>query len=158
VVTVLFTPPGSATANAVVLTTADCSTLGKTLKQCGTQLGGGSASCVQVDPTMDPLALAIVDRNGQPRLSFRFPETDALLPPASDDRTFTGPATLAVTRQGDPLPCALAAASCASQTGLLACVDAFFTEDAACGVQPTQGSFGHFTALPPPNDFQADCF
>src|SRR5262249_23215314 len=102
VVTIVFTPPSGA-RNAVVLA-ANCSALGSRIATCGGQLGGGTASCVQVDPVGDPLALAVTDAQ---HLRFRFPDTDPQLLPAGDARTLTGPATIAVTRASDALPCQL---------------------------------------------------
>src|SRR5262249_49168546 len=115
-------------------------------------------ACVHVDPTADPLSMALVERDGTRHLSFRFPDTDALLPPSGDGRTLAGPAAIAVSRLGDPLPCAVAATPCASQSGLLACIDELYADGGTCARQPARGPFSHFTALPFPNDFQADCF
>src|SRR5262249_7868730 len=39
----------------------------------------------------------------------------------------------------------------------LACVDDLYAGDGSCRPNPDP-VFPHFTALPPPNDFQADCF
>jgi hypothetical protein len=89
-------------------------------------------------------------------LYFRFPDSDATLPPDDDDLTFTGPAAIAVTSRDAPLPCQLANSSCQEQTGMLACVDALFARDGDCGGVPDP-LFPAFTALPPPNDFQAIC-
>src|SRR5262249_50023840 len=48
-------------------------------------------------------------------------------------------------------------AACATQTGLLACVDDLYAADGTC--QPTaNATFSHFTALPNPNDYQGTCF
>jgi Tol biopolymer transport system component len=156
VVTVLFTPT-SGPKNAVVLTAdANCATnINAKLAACAAQLtGGGTATCVPAAQS----GLQIVDRNGVPHLSFRFPDTDAQYAPDADDRTFSGPATIAVTDPSAPLPCQLATHTCASQSGLIACVDDFFANDGACGTSVPQGTFTHFTALPQPNNYQADCF
>src|SRR5439155_11346718 len=155
VVTVLFTPPNG--PHNVVVVAADCAALEAERQACERRSDVNGATCRSVDPGTDPQALALVPRDGIPHLSFRFPDTDALLAPAGDGRTFTGPATIAVTRRGDPLPCALSSAACAGQGGLVACVDNFFVDDGAGGTAPN-GTFGHFTALPPPNDYQAACF
>jgi cysteine-rich repeat protein len=93
------------------------------------------------------------------RLRLRFPDTDALVGTPDDDRTLTGPATIAVTPVTEPLPLGLAAARCADTPGLTACIDELYARDGTCEttaahVDPT---FGHFTALPPPNDYQALC-
>ena len=155
VVTVLFTPPQG--PHNVVVLAGDCASLESARQSCAARPDVDTATCVQVNPGSDPQSLAIVVRDGVRHLSFRFPDTDALLSPAGDGRPFSGPATVAVTRQGDPLPCALSSAPCSGQAGLVACVDDFFIDNGACGtvLNPT---LGHFTALPPPNDYQADCF
>src|SRR5207247_1623502 len=87
------------------------------------------------------------------------PNTDAVVRAATDALTLTGPATVAVTRAGDPLPCALVTRSCAEAAGsapLIACADALFAADGTCGTTP-HPTFPHFTALPFPNDYQAVC-
>src|SRR5439155_17727811 len=119
--------------------------------------------------------LVIVDAR---TLRFRFPDTDALVGLCAggkndakvcrgsedcgaggacaggqdDDLTLTGPATIAVTSVGGPPACA---ESCAGQSGLLACVDAFLSGP-TCGAE-VDTPFSHFTALPPPNNYQALC-
>jgi Tol biopolymer transport system component len=176
VTTVIFTPP-SGPKNAVVLTAdASCAThIDAKLPACAAQLGSGNAICLPAAQS----GLAIVDRNGINTLSFRFPDTDARcvggmhngLPcavagdcpggscnPDDDDRTLSGPATIAVTAPGDALPCQLAADTCASQSNLIACVDDLFANDGACGAAVPNGTFPHFIALPPPNNYAADCF
>jgi len=71
----------------------------------------------------------------------------------------SGPATIAVTSaMPGALPCQLATNSCATQSGLVACVDDFFANDGTCGRTGLQGTFNHFTALPTPNDFRGDCW
>ncbi len=154
VVTVVFTPPSGA-RNAVVLSgAADCSAVTPLLTACNAALtGGGTATCVAGATA----GLAVVDRNGVPALAFRFPESDALLPPGGDARTFAGPIAIGVTAKGEALPCGLATSSCAAQSGLLACVDALYENDGACGTGSPNGVFPHLTALPTPNDYQADC-
>jgi len=155
-VTVIFTPPAGP-RHAVVLTAdADCATtINAKLAACTAQLtGGGIATCVPAAQS----GLQIVERNGVRHLSFRFPDTDLQFSPDADDRTLSGPATIAVTAPGDALPCGLATATCASQSGLIACIDRFFANDGACGTGVPHGTFAHFTALPPPNNYQADCF
>src|SRR5262249_29370122 len=132
--------------NVVVITT-DCTGVGS----CG---GAASTTCRQVSAP----GLEIVTRDLETRLSFQFPDTDDLLAPDADDRTFSGPATIAVTLATDPLPCGLVSGTCSGQSGLVACIDDFFTSDGTCGTALPQGTFNHFTALPPPNDYQAACF
>lgn len=69
----------------------------------------------------------------------------------------SGPATIAVTPAGTPLPCGLATATCGSQSGLLACIDDLYSADGTC--QPNvDETFGHFTALPQANDYSSVCF
>lgn len=156
VVTVVFTPPAGS-RHAVVLTAdADCATrIDAKLTDCAAELtGGGTATCVPAAAS----GLEIVDRDGVRQLRFRFPDTDALLVPDGDDLTLSGPAAIAVSAATAPLPCQLARATCATATGLIACVDALFANDGACGTGAPDTTFPHFTALPPPNDFQADCF
>ena len=90
-----------------------------------------------------------------------FPNTDALLGGPADDRTLAGPVTIAVSlRSQTTLPCGLANTTCDAQAaalGLVACVDDLFARDGTCepNLDPT---FTHFTALPPPSDYQATCF
>jgi Tol biopolymer transport system component len=100
-----------------------------------------------------PLALERIDDT---LLRFRFPDTDGLLLGGNDDVTFAGPATIAVTMAGTPLPCGLASATCATQMGLRACVDALFVGESTCDTTP-DAVFPHFTALPPPNNYQTLC-
>jgi cysteine-rich repeat protein len=92
-------------------------------------------------------------------LSFRFPDTDARVGASDDDRTLTGPATIAVTPVSAPLPFALASARCADTPGLVACIDELYERDGTCatGADHVDPTFGHFTALPPPNDYQGLC-
>jgi hypothetical protein len=120
---------------------------------CETTVGVGNVACVQATEN----DLAIVTRNGIPRLSFRFPDTDAIFPPAGDSRTLAGPATIAVTAAGAPLPCGLATSTCAATTGVLACVDDIYDADGTCQ-QNLGKTFSHFTALPQANDYASLCF
>src|SRR5262245_60907667 len=156
VVTIVFRPTGGQAR--VVFLTADSCTNGtsKSLRQaCESTPGVGTGNVSCVEAALNDLA--IVDRNGSRRLAFRFPDTDAFLAPDSDDRTLSGPATIAVTASGAPLPCGLATASCASQAGVLACIDDLYAADGTC--QPTVAqTFGHFTALPQANDYSSVCF
>jgi cysteine-rich repeat protein len=157
-VTVLFEPPGGGPRNAVVVTTADCASLAPALAACEAQLGaGGSASCEQVGAGPD---LTVIPDPIEGRLRFRFPDTDPRVGTVSDDRTLAGPATLVVTAAGAPLACDLAGPPrCADRTGLVACIDELYAIDGTCGTATLQigSTFGHFVALPPPNDYQALC-
>ncbi len=156
VVTILFQPPAGV-PTAVVLA-PDCLGFATARDRCEVQLGGGIATCVSAGD-----AVSAVERDGVRRLVVRFPDTDALVvtpgdpSSAADGRTLTGPATIAVTRTGDDLPCGLAAgAHCRDTLGLVACVDELYVDDGACDDVPHR-VFGHFTALPPANDFGALC-
>jgi Tol biopolymer transport system component len=154
VVTVLFTPPSGA-RNAVVLTAAgDCTAITPRLGACAAQLSGGNAICVAGGAA----GLTLTERNGVPFLGFTFPNTDALFAPNGDGLTLAGAATIAVSKAGQALPCQLASTPCGSAPGLIACIDDFFANDGACGTATPNGVFPHFTALPPPNDYRADCF
>ena len=147
VVTVVFTPATG--SKRVVVLKGSCGGV-------GTCPGAASTTCIP-----QPAAgLAIVERPGGRRLSFTFPDTDELLAPDGDGLTLAGPATIAVTRATDPLPCGLVTGTCATQTGSLACIDDYFVDDGNCGhlAANQHKTFPHFTALPVPNDFQADCF
>ncbi len=160
-VTLLFAPPGEA-RRAVVLTTDACASLTSRLDACegASGMAKNGVSCVQVNQPGDPFGMASIFIGGENHLRFRFPDTDALLAPAGDRRGFTGPVTIAVSNAGATLPCGLATGKCAGQAGalgLVACVDDLYSADGTC--QPNPGdTFSQFTALPVPNDFQADCF
>jgi cysteine-rich repeat protein len=182
-VTVLFEPPGAGARNAVVLGThanrPRCQALAR---QAGALPGGGRVCCAgepNCVPAVGPLSIEREcvggSRAGQAcsdpgscgdggaclpfRLRFRFPDTDALVGTPDDDRTLTGPATIAVTAASEPLPLALATARCADTSGLVACVDELYARDGTCetAAEHIDATFGHFTALPPPNDYQALC-
>ena len=155
VVTVIFTPPDGAARHAVVLTAApNCSAINPQLGACNAALGGGTATCLAGTTA----GLFVADRNDGRHLGFRFPNTDALLSPPDDRHTLAGPATIAVTAPGTPLPCHLASASCTNAPGLIACIDDLFANDGSCGTGVPNDTFPHFTALPLPNDYQTSCF
>src|SRR5438876_1203665 len=148
VVTVVFTPPGAGPRNVVVLATS-CVGVGR----CA---GAARTTCIPANQLGGPVDLEVLDAQ---HLRFRFPNTDGVLRAASDGLTLAGPATVAVTRTGDPLPCTLVTRSCAEVAGsvpLIACADALFAADGTCGSTP-HPTFPHFTALPFPNDYQAVC-
>jgi hypothetical protein len=148
-VTIVFTPPGGGSPNVVVLA-PDCSGV-------GTCSSAGSTHCITAGST----DLAVVTKRNsagvdENRLQFRFPDTDAYLDTPTDARTFAGPATIAVTPHGSPLPCGLVTGTCSAQSGLVACIDDLYTLDGSC--RPLVDSlFGHFTALPPPNRYEEVC-
>ena len=157
VITVVFQPLNGAPPHAVALTAdASCSTnIDPKKAACDALLGGaGRTTCVAGAAAN----LQLVNRDGVSFLGFTFPDTDAQFGTPTDDLTFAGPAAIAVTAPGDPLPCGLATASCAAQTGLVACIDDFFASDGACGTAVAEPTFDHFTALPPPNNYADDCF
>ncbi len=154
VVTVLFEPPNGGAKNAVVVASS-CAAVAPKLSTCNAQLGGGSATCVEatgVDLVPIPSSIAS-------KLRFRFPDTDDRVGTPSDDRTLAGPATIAVTASTAALPCSLATTRCADATGLVACVDELYAIDGTCTTTPAEidASFGSFTALPPPNNYQTVC-
>ncbi len=154
-VTVLFKPPQGGPRNAVVLTTGPNETVCKArLVSAGPLPGDGTARCEVVEPRTQELEI----RDAQ-TLVFRFPDTDARIGAVDDDRTFTGPVAIAVTLVTAELPFALASARCADTPGLVACVDELFAQDGTCETAPAHIDpiFGHLTALPPANDFQALC-
>jgi cysteine-rich repeat protein len=171
VVTVLFTPKpltGGPPRNAVVLAE---SCTGIDLAACESQLGaGGDAQCLPVNAPGDPVGLEV---EGPDALQLRFPDTDDVLDDPqttsddNDDRTFSGPAKIVVSRRsavvasGPPCALALAGSRCANTTinGVVACVDELYEGDGTCGTNQAQrhATFAHFTALPPPNDYQALC-
>ncbi|MGH7895196.1 MAG: hypothetical protein ACREQL_11050 [Candidatus Binatia bacterium] len=150
VVTIVFEPSAGGPRNIVALST-NCAAVDTAT--CGALPTVDTATCLPVNGVGTPVSLERLDDN---LLRFRFPDTDDLLLGASDDVTFAGPATIAVTALGAPLPCGLAGATCTGQTGLRACVDALFAGDNTCGTTPN-ATFPHFTALPPPNNYQAIC-
>jgi hypothetical protein len=163
VVTVVFTPPRGGPRNVVVLAT-DCTdpALEASRQTCEQRADVATATCVEVNRPGEPIGLAVVARDDVPRLQVRFPDTDALLAPDGDGQTLSGPAAIAVTSRGSPLPCALAQQRCTDALGLpglIACVDELFARDGTCRTTPdvVDPTFGHFTALPPPNDYQAVC-
>ncbi len=150
VVTVHFNPPAG--EDAIVAVARDCDALAAELARCESEPSVTRVACVAADGEAD---LDIVERNGKARLRFRFPDTDGSLGGANDDLTLTGAASIAVTTTGAPLPCGLAHNGCASIVAD-ACIDALYATNGTCDTSPHE-VFPHFTALPPPNDFQALC-
>lgn len=180
VVTIVFQPP-TGPSNAVILTAdGDCSAIDMVdpqlaLDACELELGGGQANCV----TMAGSGLQIVEHDGERFLSMRFPVTHATCAAGVNvgDRCeptqptdcpggsctgnnggLAGPAAIAISEPGDPLPCGLATGTCSAEPGLLACVDDYYQNDGECGTDLALGPFPHFTALPAPNDYAKDCF
>lgn len=151
IVTVVFTPP-SGLPEAIVLTSGDCTAINAELAACSASLAGGTASCLPNRP------IDVIDRSGVRHLRFPFPDTDSSILTPFDDITRAGPTKIAVSAPGQPLPCGLATQTCGAQVGLRACIDTYFANDGACGTSTPLATFPSFTALPPPNDYQADCF
>jgi cysteine-rich repeat protein len=150
VVSVVFTPHSG--RPSLIALAADCSAVSAELTRCARRHDLANATCVPHAAT----AVESFERDGERRLRFRFPDTDALLHGADDDRSLAGPASLAVSAAGEPLPCDLASRRCREHDDLSACIDELFELDGTCGSTP-HPQFPHFTALPPPNDFQALC-
>ena len=154
VVSVIFTPPAG--PRTVVVLAHDCSALASVRATCAARADVATVVCLPANPPDGLPAVEFTDSDSGRRLRFRFPDTDALVDAPTDDRTLTGPATIAVTAADAPLPCDLASRPCAGRGGLVACVDDFYRIDGTCGATPHE-TFTHFTALPPPNDYQALC-
>lgn len=156
-VTLVFTPPNGGPVNVVVLT-SDCDGVGA----CP---GASSTTCLTANAGGQPSDLLPVDRDGERRLLLRFPDTDGLLHAGNDDHTFSGPVAIAVKdRRFNPVKsaCDLVGQTCSDlllQPGLVACVDELFQLDGTCrrDAAHLDTTFNHFTALPPPNDYQALC-
>src|SRR5438876_1167012 len=148
VVTVAFTPPQGGSRNIVVLA-AECGAVAPALDRCAAP-GAASAHCLPLNLANGDLQ--VIDSR---HLRFRFPDTSPCFDP-TQGLPFTGPATVAITNVGDPLPLTLGSHPCSQQAGLLACVDALFAVDGTCDTTP-HPLFSHFTALPFPNDYQAIC-
>jgi hypothetical protein len=150
VVTIVFKAPDG--TNRVVALATDCS--GIDTATCAAAPGVASAVCL---PTPDLATRTDVDL-GDRRIVFPFPDTDAEFAAANDDLTLSGAAVIAVTPRSGPLPCQLAAQTCAAQSGLMACIDELYFNDGACGATARNDVFPHFTALPPPNRYSTACF
>jgi len=157
VVTLVFTPPHGP-RNVVVLG-ADCAALEAKRSACVATPGVSSFTCIPVNQPGQPLDLDVLEREGVRRLRVRVPSASWLGDiDGVPEHTLSGPAAIAVTAAADPgpLPCDLGVTSCASHTGLLACVDTLLALDGTCGTTPDT-IFSHFTVLPLPNDYQAVC-
>ncbi len=151
VVTLAFTPPNNGPRALVFLTAGSC---GGLAGACAGSVPSDHMTCFD---STSGAGLGIATRNGHRRLSFRFPDTSTLVHPGVSRRTLAGPVSIGVTASGGALPCALVTNPCAGQPGLLACVDKLFATDGTCAPN-SDPTFPHFTALPVPNDYQADCF
>lgn len=157
VVTLVFTPPNG--PRNVVILAADCDALAAKRAACAGTAGVASARCLRLSQPGQPLGLEVAQRDGVRRLRLRMPSISQLGGiDAVVEHTLSGPATIAVTAAADPrpLPCDLASTPCAGHAGLLACIDTLFALDGTCGTTPDP-TFGHFTVVPPPNNYQAVC-
>ncbi|HYD49318.1 MAG TPA: hypothetical protein VEB21_13260, partial [Terriglobales bacterium] len=152
VVTIVFTP-FDAPRSAVVLA-ADCAALADELARCGRVANVLTVRCLQT--SRDVPSLETVERDGALALRFRMPDTDALLRLDGDRRGLTGPAAIAVTARGAPLPCALGNQRCDGQPGTLACIDSLYATNGSCD-RTLHEVFPSFTVLPAANDYQALC-
>jgi len=176
IVTVVFKGSSPGTSNVIVLA-EDCGSLATEISDCAALSNVDTATCRPAN-----VGQIDIDVPSASILRFRFPDSDDLFTdpgrcsgamagdPCSvdsdcpggfcgldDDRTFAGPTAIAVTTTGSALPCALASETCAAQAGLRACVDDLLAADGTpCGVAENE-TFSGFTALPPPNDYQALC-
>jgi Tol biopolymer transport system component len=147
--TVAFRPPAGGPARLVAVAN-DCAKV--KVNACGVP-----TTCHQA-----PDNLRVVERDGEPRLTLRFPLTDAEFPPAADGRTLSGPALVAVTTAGT-LPCGLATSSCAALktalgSKLVACIDDYTVNDGFCVGSPPNEVFAGFTALPLATTYRTNCF
>jgi len=149
VISVIFTPLDG--PRNIVVMAPTYAGLENDLAVCAAQAGVSkvtplvTASPAAPGQVLDPL-----------HLRFFFPNTDRLLDASDDARTLSGPATIAVTAIGAPLPCGLATTPCTQHPETLACIDALYAVDGTCGTAPDP-VFSHFTALPLPNDYSALC-
>jgi cysteine-rich repeat protein len=166
VVTLIFTP-AVGVFNAVMvandcslLTTANPDGTPSSVDACTAELAPstGAASCVEpADPTVPNVVLT----DGS--LTFRFPDTDALVDLADDLIGLSGPAKIVVTPlvAGQVIPCGeLTTATCAETApaaDLKACIDEYYVQDGTCRTQFIDSLFGSFTALPAPNNYEKMC-
>lgn len=185
VTTLVFEPPNGAVKHAVVLATScadftstTCSSgvnAGKTcstdgvcggpglcsgptkLARCEAQLGAGAvATC---DAVSAGSQFGLTTTSTESKLRFQFPDTDALVGTANDDRTLTGPVTIAISGANLPIACGAAAAGCTNQGGFVVCVDEIYELDGTCntGEKHLDPTFANFTALPLPNVYRQLC-
>lgn len=149
VVTIAFRPTRG--PRSVVVLAEDCGPVAAQLTACTgtTEQPITRRRCIQVNRPGSAPGLARTDGR---TLGFRFPDTDDLVVGDTDDLTLTGPASLAVTKAGDPIACDVALSGCSRREGLLACVDNLYESDGTCGTA-LGGTFASFTALPPPNAY-----
>lgn len=153
-VVLLFTPPRGASTAVVI---ADCSATG--VPACGAAPAPGSTCCLErdQDPDLGPPRIIRYDRSDEPHLRFRFPDTDAHVSGATDDRTLSGPARIVVTRTdiAGATVAQILAGTCDDLANVVVCVDRLFGP--GCAHDVAGDPFSSFTALPPPNDYRAMC-
>jgi len=150
VVTVVFTPPGGAPRRVVALAT-NCAAVDTA--SCAARADVETAVCITANVPGDPINLETFDAG---TLRFRFPRGDGQFGPVGNNLSLTGPATVAVTPAGAPLPCGLASLPCSRFPGLVACVDRLYANNGTCNGQPHR-AFPGFTALPLANNYQGLC-
>jgi cysteine-rich repeat protein len=145
--------PASGASHAVVVTEeiGGCvaAPMLAALAACETELGGPTAACIE-----NP---ALVGTST--KLSLTFPDTSGV---SGATPWLTGPVTIAVTPEGEPLPCELATLRCdapGAPANLRACIDELYENDGTCSTAASSlnRSFAGFTALPAPNRFQDLC-
>jgi Tol biopolymer transport system component len=157
VVTIIFTPPNG--PSNVRLLAKDCAALDTQRAACALTPGVASATCIPANSDGQPVDIELTQRDEIPRLRVRIPGISQLgHVDGIAEHTFSGPAAIAVTAASSPapLPCDLAATPCSGHTQLLACIDTLYAIDGTCGTTP-DATFGHFTILPIPNNYQALC-
>ena len=156
-VSVLFTPPAGGPQTLLVLAPGACSMpdVQAQISACSSTVPPGTRLTCQTLRTTGPVLDLEKPAVRPMNLRFRFPDTDALLGEPADDLTLSGPATVAVTRRGEALPCELLRGPCAPRPGLLACVDGLLASGTCAAVPHPE--FVHFTALPLANNFAALC-
>lgn len=155
-VTVAFNPPGG--DQTVIVLAEDCVGLTPQLDACTAAPSVVSTACIESTSSGADPNLAVVDRGGIRYLRFRFPDTDTIFDGVANDRSATGPATIAIADRNvaSPTICSVAGSSCAAQTDLLACVDELYSSNGTCD-SSSRSDFSHFTALPRANDYQELC-
>jgi hypothetical protein len=158
VVSVVFTPADQSQRTILVLSPDGCD---------GQPITTALDACRATVPASVRVACKTVNTAGpfpdverpptRATLRVRFPDTDDLVGQAGDDVTLAGPAAIAVTARGAPLPCFVATEGCEeSRRGdVIECIDRLLANGTCADV--THPQFSHFTALPPVNSYAALC-
>jgi Tol biopolymer transport system component len=158
VVTLVFTPSNGGPRNVVIFA-ADCTSIG----DCALA-GANNTVCLPMNQKGKLADVQVVDREGERRLLVRFPDTAAL--PAFAPDGLSGPVRIAVKDKRfattNLAACELVSQSCTSvgpEPTRVACVDDLFVMDGTCRTDSARidPTFGHFTALPAPNDYAGLC-